>query len=729
MGASTENSELFSFPGGMSEQTVLIVDQNPTNLLLFQGMLKPIENLKYQLFEDPFKALDWSKENLADLVYVDYNLNLINGVDFIKQFRKIPGCGPIPLVLISAVYDQPILWKALESGANDFITKPVDRYEFLARTKNMLALRESQKRLADHAQMLTKEVERATGELKTSEERYALAAQGANDGLWDWDILNNKVFYSPRWKEMLGFQDKDISDKPDEWFTRIHPEDIDQVRVDIDAHLKGITDHFQTEFRLRNQKGRYIWVISRGLAVRDEGEKPTRFVGSLTDITERKKAEQRLVHDAFHDVLTGLPNRALFMDRLNQVIVKRIPYSVLFLDMDRFKNVNDSMGHKAGDELLTILSKRLEKCTRVGDTIARFGGDEFTILLTDVKDLEEVYAFANRLIEAASTAITIQGQEIFPNLSIGVAMSNSQYTRAEEVIRDADVAMYRAKENGKGRVEIFDETMRDETVAQFKLESNLRRAVERGEIVLFYQPIINLRTGKVSGFEALMRWDHPEHGIISPGEFIPITEETKLIIPLGKWALEQASKQLLEWHKTFPSDDKFFMTVNVSGKQLEHKGFSSDLLEILNKTAVKSSCLKLEITESIIMNDPDMAERILRDIKGLGVNLAIDDFGTGYSSLSYLHRYPFDTLKIDQSFISKMREDEKFVETVRIITMLAYSLGMNVVAEGIEYADVAFRLKELRCTYGQGYYFSKPLPADKMTILLRDKQNWLTDGA
>ncbi|MEB3703163.1 PAS and EAL domain-containing protein [Candidatus Bealeia paramacronuclearis] len=718
MGDFTENQET-------PKQIILMVDQSPINLMLFQGMLKELKNIDFILFEDPFKALDWAKENFPDLVYVDYNFDLINGVDFIKQFRKIPKCGSVPLVLISAVYDQPVLWKALESGANDFITKPVDRYEFLARTKNMLALSVSQKKLADHAHMLSQEVEQATRDLKTSEERYALAAQGANDGLWDWDLVADKVFYSSRWKAMLGFKEDEISEKPEEWLKRIHPEDQETVKIDIESHLTGISEHFECEYRLRNQKGRYIWVVSRGLAVKNAEGKATRFVGSLTDTTERKKAEQRLVHDAFHDVLTGLPNRALFMDRLTQVLVKRIPHAVLFLDMDRFKNVNDSMGHKAGDELLIALSKRLEKCTRVGDTIARFGGDEFTILLTDIQGLEEVYSFANRLLEAASTAIIIQDQEIFPTLSIGVAMSDAHYNRAEEVVRDADIAMYRAKENGKGRVEIFDESMRNETIAMFKLESNLRRAIERGEIILYYQPIVNLRTGEISGFEALMRWDRPNHGIVTPGEFIPLAEETKMIVPLGRWALETACRQLVEWHKLFPSHEKLFMTVNVSGKQLEHRSFVPDILPILNQTAIKASCLKLEVTESIIMNDPDKAERVLRELKGLGVNLAIDDFGTGYSSLSYLHRYPFDTLKIDQSFISKMREDEKFVETVRIIIMLAYSLGMNVVAEGIEHEDEAIRLKELRCTYGQGYYFARPMPADQITILLNEKKSWL----
>lgn len=705
---------------------VVLVESNATNLSLLQSMLRRLGNVNPIIFTDPQEALGWCEANHPDLILVDYSLPLMDGIEFIGLFRKMSGCAQIPLVMISAVYDQDVLFRALEQGANDFLTKPVDRYELLARTRNMLTLRESQLKIANQTALLESEIERATADLKHSEERYALAARGANDGLWDWDLTGEKVFYSYRWKAMLGYEEKDISSKPDEWFKRVHPSDIDQLQVDIGAHLQGVTDHFENEYRIRHRDGSYKWVLSRGLAVRDDEGRATRFVGSQTDIHERKNAEQRLLHDAFHDNLTGLPNRSLFIDRVNQGFARKERIAVLFMDLDRFKYVNDTMGHKAGDELLIVLARRLERCCRAGDTTARFGGDEFTILLTNVQDDQEVQNFANRLLQEVGELVTINGHEIFPTLSIGIAISSDgHYTRAEELIRDADIAMYKAKENGKGCFALFDEAMRSEAVSMFKLEANLRRAIEREEILLYYQPIVDLKTGYIAGFEALMRWDNPNHGIVSPDEFIPLAEETKLIVPLGQWALRQACVELAHWLRLFPDRPKFFMTVNVSGKQLEGRDFTQDLLPVLNETAIDASLLKLEVTETIIMDDPDAAEAMLRHIKSLGVNLAIDDFGTGYSSLSYLHRFPFDTLKIDKSFVEKMLESEKHFDTVKIITMLASSLGMNVVAEGVEDERSLGKLRELGCTYGQGYLFSRPVTSDKIIKMLDENLCWL----
>jgi len=705
---------------------VVLVESNATNLSLLQSMLRRLGNVNPIIFMDPQEALAWCEANHPDLILVDYSLPLIDGIEFIGLFRRLSGCAQIPLVMISAVYDQDVLFRALEQGANDFLTKPVDRYELLARTRNMLTLRESQLKIANQTALLESEIERATADLKHSEERYALAARGANDGLWDWDLTGEKVFYSYRWKAMLGYEENDISSKPDEWFKRVHPSDIDQLQVDIGAHLQGATDHFENEYRIRHRDGSYKWVLSRGLAVRDDEGNATRFVGSQTDIHERKNAEQRLLHDAFHDNLTGLPNRSLFIDRVNQGFARKERIAVLFMDLDRFKYVNDTMGHKAGDELLIVLARRLERCCRAGDTTARFGGDEFTILLTNVQDDQEVQNFANRLLQEVGELVTINGHEIFPTLSIGIAISSDgHYTRAEELIRDADIAMYKAKENGKGCFALFDEAMRSEAVSMFKLEANLRRAIERQEILLYYQPIVDLKTGYIAGFEALMRWDNPNHGIVSPDEFIPLAEETKLIVPLGQWALRQACVELSHWLRLFPDRPKFFMTVNVSGKQLEGRDFTQDLLPILNETAIEASLLKLEVTETIIMDDPDAAESMLRHIKSLGVNLAIDDFGTGYSSLSYLHRFAFDTLKIDKSFVEKMLESEKHFDTVKIITMLASSLGMNVVAEGVEDERSLAKLRELGCTYGQGYLFSRPVTSDKIIKMLDENLCWL----
>ncbi|GAU09215.1 sensor domain-containing protein [Desulfoplanes formicivorans] len=447
-----------------------------------------------------------------------------------------------------------------------------------------------------------------------------------------------------------------------------------------------------------------------------------RKVVSLLDITERKKAELMLRHQAFHDPLTNLPNRFLLMDRLEHAIrrAKRgnNHFAVLFMDMDRFKLINDSLGHIIGDRLLTHMAAKVRSCLREEDTLARFGGDEFVILAEDLRDPPQPVRIAQRILQGLQTPVEVNGNTIHISTSIGIVLGSSRYMRAEQIIRDADTAMYRAKAMGKGCYAIFDEDMHTMAVQRLDIENELRKGIKHRDFVLYYQPIINLTDQSIIGFESLVRWNHPRKGLVGPDEFIPIAEETGLIVPLGEWVLFESCRQMNDWLQRFPSHQEMLIHVNVSGIQLKQAGFPDRVRTCLQTTGLPSRCLKLEITESMLMSLEDRAVTILDAIRKQHVQIGIDDFGTGYSSLSYLHRFPVDTLKIDRSFVLGLDKNNDNAKIVKAIISLAHALGLNVVAEGIETARHLTMLGSMRCEYGQGYHFSHPLPAHQVAGML-----------
>ncbi len=558
------------------------------------------------------------------------------------------------------------------------------------------------------------QAERHLREMQRSEERFRIAFNYTAVGM-------AIVEHSGRWLQvngslcrLLGYTEDELLALDFQSIT--HAEDLPSVLTDIKQLLDGRTPTCETEMRYLHKSGQEVWTLASVAIARDAQVEAEHFIFQLQNITDRKRAEERLVYDAFHDALTGLPNRALFMDHLKLALgrTKRLPerqFAVLFLDLDRFKVINDSLGHMIGDELLISISRRLEDCLRPGDTVARLGGDEFTILLDDLRDDTEAVAVAERIKQEFQIPFTLQGHEVFTGASIGIAPSTIGYDHPEELLRDADTAMYRAKSLGTKRHEVFDPTMHVQATNLLQLETDLRRAIERNEFVLYYQPIIALDTHRISGFEALVRWQHPEHGFVSPAEFIPIAEETGLIVQIGRWVLHEACRQMKQWQHETGGNHDLVMSVNLSGKQFAQAELIEEIEGVLYETKLSPRCLKLEITESVVMDNIETAVEMLEGLRRLGIALSIDDFGTGYSSLSYLHRFPLSTLKIDRSFVSLMLGNNENSEIVRTIVMLAQKLNMDVVAEGIETDDQLTQLRLIGCQYGQGYLFSRPLPA------------------
>jgi len=443
------------------------------------------------------------------------------------------------------------------------------------------------------------------------------------------------------------------------------------------------------------------------------------------EINERKRAEEKLLHNAFHDSLTDLPNRALLMDRVKQAFIyskrhQEYLFALLFLDMDRFKAINDTLGHSMADQLLIDFACRLKKCLRPEDTIARIGGDEFVVLLEDIKDINNAILVAERIQKALILPFQVKGQEVFVTTSIGIALNTTHHVFPEDVLRDADVAMYRAKALclGQTRYQVFDTSMYAQASKPSHLETELRRAIEREELRLNYQPIVLLESGRITGFEALVRWQHPDKGLVSPAEFIPLAEETGLIVSLGWWVLREACSQMRAWKLRCPETEPLTISVNISGKQFSQPDLSEQIKQILQETKLNAYSLKLELTESALMENAEVATTMLLQLQALGIRISLDDFGTGYSSLSYLHRFPIDTLKIDRSFIMDLGADLEKMEIVRTIIALAKNLKMEVIAEGVETRQQVDQLLSWECKFGQGYFFSKPLDSQTTEVLL-----------
>jgi len=559
-------------------------------------------------------------------------------------------------------------------------------------------------------------VEELSRELLEVEERFELTARGASCGLWDWDLASDRINYSPRWKAMLGLAEDEIGADPEDWFSRVHPEDIDLLRLELEAHLKGGRPVFANEYRIRHQSGAYLWMAGRAVALRNSDGTVRRLAGSQTDITRQKSMQARLVHETLHDGLTGLPNRDLLFERLGRCLTRigrhqGYLFAVLFLDLDRFKVVNDSLGHVAGDVMLCEIAARLRRCLRPGDTVCRLGGDEFALLLDDIRGSHDAIRVARRIHEDLARPFQIEGHELFVRTSMGITLGHPGYQKPEDVLRDADAAMYRAKARGKARHEIFDSEMHDSAMHLLQTENDLRRALEREEFEVFYQPIVNLGEGRVSGFEALIRWRHPERGLLAPAAFLPVAIEAGLILPIDRWVMQQACRQLQTWHREVDPD--LVMSVNLVPRQFAEPDLVAAVHAVLKDTGLDPSTLKLEITEEILSADDGEILKTLQLLRNMKIHLYIDDFGAGHSSLSRLQKLPVDILKIDRSFVSHLEESEDDREIIRTIVALAGTLDLEVIAEGVETAEQLREIREAGCRKGQGFFFAEPMASVK----------------
>ena len=553
-------------------------------------------------------------------------------------------------------------------------------------------------------------------------ERRALALTGAGDMIWDWDVSADRVFTSPETEALLGLKRGSLDGPAARWLDVLHPLDRDRFRAVLDSVLEQRRGRLTQDFRLRTPDGHYLWFTIKARPVVGSDGEVVRLVGTLTDVTEFKNAEERLLHDAVHDNLTGLPNRELFLDRLESVLAfakadSLIRPAVVVIDLDRFKQVNDSVGIAVGDSILLTLARRLGRLLKPQDTLARLSGDQFALILLSEHDSERIVAFAETLRKGLRAPITFNDREIFLTASMGIALADGQPHRADEVLKDAELAMFHAKRIGGDRIELFKPSMRARKTDRLTLESELRRALERDEITILYQPIVRLADRSIAGFEALARWDHPKMGRTSPSEFIAIAEEIGLIVDLGMFVLERTARQLSTWQRTLRRRDPIFASVNLSSRQLLRQDLIHDLRTVIARSSLARGTLKLELTESLVMENPEHAAQMLQRIRDLGAGLALDDFGTGHSSLAYLQRFPFDTIKIDQSFVRANGKGTRPV-ILRSIISLAHDLGMEVVAEGAETDSDAIELFQLGCEYAQGYYFGEPMSAEDARALL-----------
>lgn len=693
----------------MKESLLVVDDEEMNRNMLSRRLVRA--GFRVEVARDGAEALRMMDQQTFDLVLLDQMMPVQSGSEVLRELRLLHSEAELPVIMVTAVADSGKVAEALDSGANDYVTKPVDFAVALARIRSQLSRK--------HAETARRH----------SEERYALAARATHDGLWDWDLLTDRIDYSERWKNMLDLEGSEIGNSPGEWLSRVHVEDLGGLQQALAEHLQNESEAFECEYRIRARDGHYLWMAGRGMAVCNPDGEPIRMAGSQSDITARKTI----------DALTGLPNRLLFTERAEAALGRAEReeswgFAVFFIDLDRFKLVNDSLGHIAGDRLLVQFSRRL--CEAVRDyrepvntptaprapLVARLGGDEFVILIGGMTDSSAAAQAANRVLQAMQPPFQLDRQEFFASASIGIAISRPDHRAVEDILRNADTAMYVAKSRGRACAVVFDEPMRDRAENRLRLESDLRIAVGKGQLVVFYQPRVDLNTEKICGFEALLRWKHPTRGLVPPAEFIPLAEETGMIREIGLWVLREACGQIKLWRNLWPRAEALDVAVNVSPVQLRDPELLNRLKEILAETGLEPPALQIEITESSVFDNVAEARGVLLELKKLGIGLKLDDFATGYSCLGYLRQLPFDSIKIDRSFIADLGSpDSEKREFVRTIMNMARNLNLGVIAEGIEDKEGAAILREMGCRFAQGYYFSRPVdPAGIESLLAKE---------
>ncbi len=688
------------------QNLILIVDDTPANLTVISEALSDA-GFEIAIAISGERALEQIQREPPDLILLDIMMPGIGGFETCKRLKSDPKVSMIPVIFMTALADVESKIQGLELGAVDYITKPFQEREVLARIKTHLELRKTQIKL------------------QKSEQRLESILHSLKEVVWSARLKPFELLYlNPVVKQIYGHEPEQLIRDPLCWLEMVHPDDQLQLQKRLNA--PDPSGPLDLEYRILRLDGEVRWVHCQAHVYFHTTEQRFRVDGIVHDISDRKQAEHQLRYTAEHDSLTNLANRAYFVTQLNQLLGrphdrKSDQFALLFIDLDRFKAINDSLGHNVGDQLLKRVSQVLLDSIRPTDLVARLGGDEFTLLLRNVSEIEEVIIVSNRIQKKLQNSIQIGKKSFNMTASIGIVIDCSQYDSAESALRDADIAMYQAKSLGKACHQLFSQEMYEQAIQKLRLESEIKHALQEGEFFLHYQPIKRLDTGEICGFEALARWEHPVRGFVSPAEFIPIAEETGLIVPLGEYVLREACRQMKNWQQMYPAAAGLTMSVNLSSRQLRSDNFLDILHRIVSESHLKSSNLKLEITESLLMENSAATLQLFQQLQDQGFRLSLDDFGTGYSSLSYLHRFPINTLKIDRSFVQKIEPGLSSFEIIRTITALAKTLQMDVVAEGVETAQQAEYLKELHCDMVQGYFFSKPLNTAAATQYLQDE--------
>lgn len=560
--------------------------------------------------------------------------------------------------------------------------------------------------------------------LKISEERYKLAVEGANDAIFEWDFKNDSLFISDKWKSISESEKNKFNGIRDFIRSIVYHKDLPKVKEDLRNHMKGNTDYFQSEFRIFTKNGVHKWLRARGKVLRDDNEEILKMAGSVTDITENKVIQNKINYIAYYDTLTLLPNRARFLEQLDNAITENVTKNhkgaVIFLDVDNFKKINDVLGHDYGDEFLKKIAQILKNFIRPTDILARSGGDEFIILIPKMEDINEILDLSENIINYFKNPFIINCNTIYSSISMGVSIFPEDGINSKDILRNADTAMYEAKYNGRNQYRFFNKAMSENILRKDIIERGLREALEKNELMLYYQPQLDIKNNRISGFEALIRWKSKELGWVSPEEFIAIAEETDLIIPLGNWIIKEACKQIKYWkEKGYVYDS---MAINISPLQIQQEDFIKNLTSILQETDIRPENVEIEITENVLMNLYDDNIEFLKRLKDKGFRIALDDFGTGYSSLSYLRLLPINKLKIDKSFIDYLESNEADRDITAGIIELSHKMGLEVIVEGVETQQQLSILKAMDCDSIQGYYFSKPLPTKEVEEFLDNAQ-------
>ena len=665
---------------------LLVVDDEENNRDMLSRRLTR-QGYTVEVADGGAEALEKLTATTYDLVLLDQTMPGMTGLDLLRLLRATYSSCDLPVIMVTGVDQSETVVAALNGGANDYVTKPVDMPVISARIEAQLARTRSERKVREN------------------EERLALAARGGSDAIWDLNLVTGGCHVAADWLAQLGYAAQELENTIDAYLALVHAADVTRVVAELQAAMENRSSEFNSEFRFRTKAGKYRWVQVRGSVVRTADGRAVRIAGLLTDLAVRK----------FSDELTGLGNRPMLLDAISEA---QRPFALLLFGLDRFKQVNDIYGVGIGDRVLVEVGQRIRQTVAdtacAGAAISRIGEDEFTVLLTEARSPVQVSALCNELLARIHLPILLDEFEITTTASAGIVIAEPGNGKAEHVLRDAELAMYGAKETGRNGSQLFVAEMRELALVRVELIRDLHHVIEARQLCAFYQTKVDLKTLRIVGFEALLRWRHPERGMLDPLQFIPLAEESGLIVPIGEWILREAAGQLAVWQRLAPLS----MNVNLSVKQLADPLLVERIQSVLRDTGIAPQTLKLELTESALMTDWEAARTVIRELQQIGIGLKLDDFGTGYSSLSYLHGLHFDSLKIDRSFVSRMAEDAEAHAIVDTIIKLAHTLDMTVVAEGIEDEKQLAELVKLGCDVGQGYYFSRPVDAAAAEQLL-----------